>query len=70
TDGNPEQAQQLAEKLAQQLIAMREQLLVPYMEIDEAVQLALQQPEGPVVLAHHPSQTHESAKCSRHHPYL
>lgn len=54
TDGNPEQAQQLAEKLAQQLIAMREQLLVPYMDIGEAVQLALQQPEGPVVLADRP----------------
>jgi len=50
-DGDAGRAQALARKLADELIAMREQLMVPYRSVDEALDEALVFDEGPVVLA-------------------
>lgn len=54
SDGKPEAAQRLARQLADELIAMREQLMVPYRSIDEALDEALALDGGPVVLADRP----------------
>jgi microcystin degradation protein MlrC len=54
SDGDAAKAQALARKLADELIAAREQFLVPYRSIDEALDLALAEPEGPIVLADRP----------------
>lgn len=54
SDGKPEAAQRLARQLADELIAMREQLLVPYRSIDQALDEALAFDGGPVVLADRP----------------
>jgi len=51
SDARPEQAQNLARRLADELIGMREQLLVPYRGIDEALDEALAFDGHPVVLA-------------------
>ncbi|WP_342365337.1 M81 family metallopeptidase [Allopusillimonas soli] len=54
SDGNAENAQKLARQLADELIGMREQLLVPYRSIDEALDEALAADGGPIVLADRP----------------
>ena len=51
SDGDQATAQALARQLADELIAMRETLLVPYRTIDQALDEALAAPLGPVVLA-------------------
>ena len=50
-DGDAAAAQTLARTLADELIAMREQLMVPYRSVDEALDEALAFDGGPVVLA-------------------
>jgi microcystin degradation protein MlrC len=50
-DGNPAQAKALARQLADEIIGLREQLAVPYLAIDEALDAALAFGKGPVVLA-------------------
>ncbi|HCQ50328.1 MAG TPA: microcystin LR degradation protein MlrC-like protein [Achromobacter sp.] len=50
-DGDAAAAQTLARTLADELIGMREQLMVPYRGVDEALDEALAFGEGPVVLA-------------------
>jgi microcystin degradation protein MlrC len=54
SDGKPEAAQRLARQLADELIALREQLMVPYRSIDDALDEALALDGGPVVLADRP----------------
>ncbi|MGH8815086.1 MAG: MlrC C-terminal domain-containing protein, partial [Achromobacter pestifer] len=54
TDGNIAQAQTLARKLADELISLREQLMVPYRSVDQALDEALAFDGGPVVLADRP----------------
>lgn len=51
TDGNPAQAQALARRLADELVAMRDALQPEQPGIDEALDQALATPSGPVVLA-------------------
>lgn len=51
SDADQVGAQTLARQLADELIAMRESLRVPYRTIDEALDEALNSPVGPVVLA-------------------
>ena len=51
TDGNAEAANRLARQLADELIGMREQLLVRYPAIDEALDEALAFDGGPVVIS-------------------
>ena len=51
TDGDREKAEALARKLADELIGMREQLKVPFLDIDAALDRALAAPQKPVVLA-------------------
>jgi microcystin degradation protein MlrC len=51
TDGNPAQAQALAQRLAAELVAMRDALQPDQPGIDEALDQALATPSGPVVLA-------------------
>jgi microcystin degradation protein MlrC len=51
TDGNQEKAKALARKLADELIGMREQLKVPFLDIDTALDRALAARQKPVVLA-------------------
>jgi microcystin degradation protein MlrC len=53
-DGDAGRAQALARKLADELIAMREQLMVPYRSVDEALDEALAFGGGPIVLADRP----------------
>ena len=53
-DGNADAAQTLARTLADELIAVREQLMVPYRSVDEALDEALAFDGGPVVLADRP----------------
>ncbi|KGD95310.1 microcystin LR degradation protein MlrC-like protein, partial [Achromobacter sp. RTa] len=53
-DGDAGRAQALARQLADELIAMREQLMVPYRSVDQALDEALAFGEGPVVLADRP----------------
>jgi len=53
-DGDAGRAQQVARRLADELIAMREQLMVPYRSIDEALDEARAFEGGPVVLADRP----------------
>jgi len=50
-DGNAAKAQSLARKLADELIGLREALDVPYPEIDHALDEALAEPDGPVIIA-------------------
>ncbi|OCZ56375.1 microcystin LR degradation protein MlrC-like protein [Achromobacter insolitus] len=50
-DGDAARAQALARQLADELIAMREQLMVPYRSVDQALDEALAFGDGPVVLA-------------------
>ncbi|WP_174564788.1 MlrC C-terminal domain-containing protein, partial [Achromobacter insolitus] len=47
-------AQALARQLADELIAMREQLMVPYRSVDQALDEALAFGDGPIVLADRP----------------
>jgi microcystin degradation protein MlrC len=51
TDGKPEQGQALAEQLAAEFYAQRHTLQPTYQSIDDALDLALAAPKGPVVLA-------------------
>lgn len=51
TDGDAPKAQALARQLADELIAMREALAVPYPDIDASLDAALAFDGGPVVLA-------------------
>ncbi|PHY06397.1 MAG: microcystin LR degradation protein MlrC-like protein [Alcaligenaceae bacterium] len=51
SDAEPAAAQALARQLADELIALREALMVPYRSIDQALDEALVAPQGPVVLA-------------------
>jgi microcystin degradation protein MlrC len=51
SDGDLALAQKLARQLADELISMRDSLLVPYRSIDQALDEALEVPTGPVVLA-------------------
>ncbi|WP_454668158.1 M81 family metallopeptidase [Achromobacter kerstersii] len=53
-DGDAAAAQTLARTLADDLIGMREQLMVPYRSVDEALDEALAFDGGPVVLADRP----------------
>ncbi|WP_332611072.1 M81 family metallopeptidase [Achromobacter sp. ESBL13] len=53
-DGDAAAAQALARKLADELIGMREDLMVPYRSVDEALDEALAFDGGPVVLADRP----------------
>ncbi|WP_447980822.1 M81 family metallopeptidase [Achromobacter kerstersii] len=53
-DGDAAAAQTLARTLADELIGMREQLMVPYRSVDEALDEALAFDGGPVVLADRP----------------
>ena len=50
-DGDVATAQALARTLADELIGMREQLMVPYRSVDEALDEALAFDDGPIVLA-------------------
>ncbi|MGE6919272.1 M81 family metallopeptidase [Achromobacter kerstersii] len=50
-DGDAAAAQALARTLADELIGMREQLMVPYRSVDEALDEALAFDDGPIVLA-------------------
>jgi microcystin degradation protein MlrC len=50
-DGDAMAAQQLADALARDLIALRDVLLVRYLDIDTALDRAMAAPRGPVVLA-------------------
>ena len=50
-DGDAASAQALARTLADELIGMREQLMVPYRSVDEALDEALAFDDGPIVLA-------------------
>jgi microcystin degradation protein MlrC len=50
-DGDAARAQKLARTLADDLIGMREQLMVPYRSVDEALDEALAFDGGPIVLA-------------------
>lgn len=50
-DGDAAQAQALAQRLADEVVALREQLAVHYLGVDEALDAALAWPESPVVLA-------------------
>jgi microcystin degradation protein MlrC len=50
-DGDAAAAQALARTLADALIGMREQLMVPYRSVDEALDEALTFDDGPIVLA-------------------
>ncbi len=50
-DGDAARAQTLARTLADDLIGMREQLMVPYRSVDEALDEALAFDGGPIVLA-------------------
>jgi microcystin degradation protein MlrC len=51
TDGDAAKAQALAQRLADELVAMRDALQPPQPGIDEAIDLALAAPGGPVVMA-------------------
>lgn len=51
TDGRPAEGQALARRLADELVALREQLDTPWLGIDEAIDAALAAPPGLVVLA-------------------
>ena len=51
TDGNKELADRLAREFADDLYAMREEINTPRPGIDEALDLALAEPAGPVVIA-------------------
>jgi microcystin degradation protein MlrC len=51
TDGDPGKAQALARELADELIGLREALMVKYRSVDEALDEALAFDGGPVVLA-------------------
>ena len=51
TDGNPSVGARLAKSLGDQLFQLRHQLLPNYKTIDEALQVAVTQERGPVVLA-------------------
>lgn len=51
TDGDATAAQALARTLADELIGMREQLMVPYRSVDDALDEALAFGQGPIVLA-------------------
>jgi len=53
-DGDAARAQALARQLADELIAMREQLMVPYRSVDQALDEALAFGDGPIVLADRP----------------
>jgi microcystin degradation protein MlrC len=53
-DGDAGRAQALARRLADELIAVREQLMVPYRSVDQALDEALAFGEGPAVLADRP----------------
>lgn len=50
-DGDAAQAQALAQRLADEVIGLRDQLAVNYLPVDQAIDAALALPEGPVVLA-------------------
>jgi microcystin degradation protein MlrC len=50
-DGDACAAQALARRLADELIGMREQLMVPYRNVDQALDEALAHGDGPIVLA-------------------
>src|SRR3546814_8158307 len=54
SDGDAAAAARLARQLADELIGVREQLMVPYRSIDEALDEALAFDGGPVVLADRP----------------
>jgi microcystin degradation protein MlrC len=51
TDNRPEQGAALAERVGRRVFELREQLQPDYKSIDEALDLALATPAGPVVLA-------------------
>lgn len=51
SDGDAAMAQALAEELAAELIAMRSELMVPYMSIEQALEEAVKLKEFPVVMA-------------------
>lgn len=50
-DGDVAQAQRVATALGQEVFAMREAISPSFMTIDEAIDAALAQPDGPVVIA-------------------
>lgn len=54
SDADPAKAQALARKLADELIAIRDQLSIPFRTIDQAIDEALAIDGGPVVLADRP----------------
>jgi microcystin degradation protein MlrC len=54
SDGDAAKAQALSRLLADELIAMREQLKIPFRSIDQALDEALAMPAGPIVLADRP----------------
>jgi microcystin degradation protein MlrC len=51
TDGDAGRARQLAEALGREIFALREQTVVPHLTPDQAIDRALAEPGGPVVLA-------------------
>lgn len=51
TDNNPELAQKLANELGKLMWSIREEFLKPLTPIKEAVKIAMEAPEGPVILA-------------------
>jgi microcystin degradation protein MlrC len=51
TDNNPKLAQKLADELGEQMWGLRKQFLKPLTSIYEAVQTAINAPEGPIILA-------------------
>ena len=51
TDNKPAEGQALAEQLAAEVYAQRDTLQPTYLSIDEALDIALAEPDGPVVLA-------------------
>jgi microcystin degradation protein MlrC len=51
TDGDPALAQATAEKLGRELYAMRDALRLTFLTMDEAIDAALAEPDGPVVIA-------------------
>jgi microcystin degradation protein MlrC len=51
TDNDPQGASALAERLGRELFRMRHEIQPKFMSIDETLDLALAEPEGPVVIA-------------------
>jgi microcystin degradation protein MlrC len=51
TDGDPAKAQAIAQKLADEVVTLRRDLAIPFVDVDAALDQALAFPGGPVVVA-------------------